>query len=596
MITFGQWILDQETGELSSNGDVTRLAEQQLQALMVLLRAGQHNLVLRETFITALWPDGRVVEYDQSLNTCIRKLRKALSDNAESPEFIETVPGKGYRLLIAPKPYYGKDQVPIMRRRHWAGGILVGCFLLLLIVYINQNEPSERVNPAPVKRLVVLPFDTSESSDNALAKSAFAIREVLLNELSIIPANTLAIVSGDSVFGWQNNTVMHRQSDLLLSAMIQEDPLNIQMFFRINAADGQVLWSDSIHWLKGAGIKQQTTIAAQLFKGIVATAQLPEDISKQLVLDAQMVSFGADSNRFNEAVFLAGQKTPENNKKAIEILLQLVAENPDHGEAMIWLATLYQRDGGANIRQRQQRFSEALKWVDRGLRLLPDAAELYRVRAYVELYGQWQPDVAKNSILKAVSLAPNNAAIRSVNAAVAITLGETEKSLEQARLAQTLDPLAMLINADLCWYLNFARQFDAALKECQRTLDLQPNAAWIRLGLIEAQLKTQNWQGAHTAFQSLSSAPSNPSKNFQQAFSLAYMTLIQQLQKGYAAGNIDPYMIAAMYAQLGKKAESIQWLNKAKTDKSGFFIFAAVDPRFQSIIHEPAFKLLLSTS
>lgn len=69
---------------------------------MLLERAGQ--LVTREELRARLWPPGRLVEYDQALNTAVNRLREALRESADAPRFIETLPKRGYRLIATIQP------------------------------------------------------------------------------------------------------------------------------------------------------------------------------------------------------------------------------------------------------------------------------------------------------------------------------------------------------------------------------------------------------------------------------------------------------------------------------------------------------------
>jgi Tol biopolymer transport system component/DNA-binding winged helix-turn-helix (wHTH) protein len=95
-IRFAEFEVDLQSQELFRDGTLVRLPNQSFQALAALLeRPGQ--LVTREELRTRLWPDKRVVEFEQGLNAIINRLREALGDSAESPKFIETLPRRGYR-------------------------------------------------------------------------------------------------------------------------------------------------------------------------------------------------------------------------------------------------------------------------------------------------------------------------------------------------------------------------------------------------------------------------------------------------------------------------------------------------------------------
>jgi DNA-binding winged helix-turn-helix (wHTH) protein/Tol biopolymer transport system component len=97
-IRFADFILDLSTGELRSNGDKTYLQQKPFQILTLLL---QHpgELVSRDELVKRLWPDGTFVDFDQSLNKAVNRLREALRDSADQPKLIETLPRRGYRFI-----------------------------------------------------------------------------------------------------------------------------------------------------------------------------------------------------------------------------------------------------------------------------------------------------------------------------------------------------------------------------------------------------------------------------------------------------------------------------------------------------------------
>jgi DNA-binding winged helix-turn-helix (wHTH) protein/tetratricopeptide (TPR) repeat protein len=96
---FGSYEANVGEGTLTKAGFRIRLQEKPFKILaLLLLRPGQ--LVTREEIQQQLWPGDTFVEFDAGLNTAMRKLRAALSDSADNPTFIETVPRRGYRFLV----------------------------------------------------------------------------------------------------------------------------------------------------------------------------------------------------------------------------------------------------------------------------------------------------------------------------------------------------------------------------------------------------------------------------------------------------------------------------------------------------------------
>jgi len=98
LIRFGQFDFDPATLELSRRGVRVRIQGQPLRVLAVLL-SRRGALVTREALRLALWPEGTYVDFEHGLNAAVRRLRRALNDQADTPRFIETLARRGYRFV-----------------------------------------------------------------------------------------------------------------------------------------------------------------------------------------------------------------------------------------------------------------------------------------------------------------------------------------------------------------------------------------------------------------------------------------------------------------------------------------------------------------
>jgi len=151
ILQFGVFSLDLDTGELRKAGVRLKLQKQPFQILKVLLeRPGE--LITREELRSEIWSEDTFVDFDNSLNTAINKLRDTLGDTSSSPRFIETVPRRGYRFIV-PVTSNGHQTVPAAmapesKRANWK--ILVPALALVLAVaglawYLRQaRSPVER--------------------------------------------------------------------------------------------------------------------------------------------------------------------------------------------------------------------------------------------------------------------------------------------------------------------------------------------------------------------------------------------------------------------------------------------------------------------
>lgn len=95
---FGPYTLDLRSAELRKFGTKVKMGEQTFQILRMLLES-PGELVSREELRTKLWAEDTFVDFDHGLNSAVQRLRDCLSDSAEKPRWIETVPRRGYRFL-----------------------------------------------------------------------------------------------------------------------------------------------------------------------------------------------------------------------------------------------------------------------------------------------------------------------------------------------------------------------------------------------------------------------------------------------------------------------------------------------------------------
>jgi len=123
---FGPFQLSPDEGSLTRNGMRVRIQDLPLRLLIMLLE--QPDAILtREELRQRLWPENTFLEFDNSLGVAVRKIRESLNDSAESPQYVATVPRRGYR-FVAPVQVDMKEEAvpavspagkPLETRMYW---------------------------------------------------------------------------------------------------------------------------------------------------------------------------------------------------------------------------------------------------------------------------------------------------------------------------------------------------------------------------------------------------------------------------------------------------------------------------------------------
>ncbi len=169
-IRFGPFRFDPESGELWRLGEERpeRLPPQPARLLTHLIQRAP-RLVSREEIRDLLWP-GVEVEFEQGLHGCVRQIRAAMGDSPTAPEYIETIPRRGYRFLgtIERKEQHsqaestgGDKPAPKAQQRVEPAGwplalaMGLGIALVLLLAFLRFTSPG----PEPPTRIAVMPFE-----------------------------------------------------------------------------------------------------------------------------------------------------------------------------------------------------------------------------------------------------------------------------------------------------------------------------------------------------------------------------------------------------------------------------------------------------
>jgi len=149
MIAFGSFQLDPETYRLFDDGRPVKIERIPLAVLLFLIRR-RDSVVSRQEIADAVWGPGRFMEVDESINTAMSKVRRALNENSEEPRFIATVVGRGYRFIgsvegaveEAVPPPQESAQRPAPRRR-WlvAAAVAIGATLAAGLAFRRTSAP-----------------------------------------------------------------------------------------------------------------------------------------------------------------------------------------------------------------------------------------------------------------------------------------------------------------------------------------------------------------------------------------------------------------------------------------------------------------------
>ena len=219
ILEFGEFHLDCERFELRRGGSPLRLERQPMELLIFLVSSGG-RLVTRTEIARLLWPSEVFVDTEHGINTAIRKIRHVLREDPDSPRFLQTVTGKGYRFVgvtpdperisspaepVQPEPPASHTVVPTRTassHRLWislsASAVLV---ILIGVATFGARSVRGHTTRQPITSIAVLPLDnlSGDPSQNYLADG-------MTDELTTMLAkdSSLRVISRTSVMQYKS--------------------------------------------------------------------------------------------------------------------------------------------------------------------------------------------------------------------------------------------------------------------------------------------------------------------------------------------------------------------------------------------------------
>ena len=596
---FGGYELDSVTGELKSASAKVQLQDQPLRVLVALLeRPGE--LVTREQLVGRLWPPETFVDYDRSLNKAVNKLREALGDSAEQPRFIETLPRKGYRLIVPVEevgaPAQPPDSLPLtrppraVRASSWRWILFGVAACLAGVIAANIGGARNwlaRARPAlpQMGTLAVLPLE-SLSQDPEEGYFADGTTDALITNLAKISA--ARITSRTSVMRYKGTKKSVGEIgrelgvDAIVEGTVQQSGNRVRVTAQlIQVATDMHLWAESYEEDATQILELQAKVATDIARK-VNTVVRPLDQPHEV--DPRAYGYYLKGRYY----FL--QYTGRGWQQAIENFRQAIAIDPKFPEAYSGLADAYMAAGGYSVITPQEARTEgkaaALKALELDERLAGAHYVLGSFYAWYDL--DWA--MADAEFQRAIALNPNDALGRHWHGGYLSLLGRHEEALDEHERARQLDPYSLIINANLARALYWARRYDDAIGQAKHTLQLDPRFGVAALWL-EASLRHKGMFKEAVALRKAFD-PANAQaidRTFRtQGFTPLLMKSGEEFEK-------DGVLVTAArcYAQAGQKEKALTLLESCR--ERGCFSLASLktEPDFDVLRDEPRFQKLL---
>ncbi|HXT22645.1 MAG TPA: tetratricopeptide repeat protein, partial [Thermoanaerobaculia bacterium] len=306
----------------------------------------------------------------------------------------------------------------------------------------------------------------------------------------------------------------------------------------------------------------------------------------------------ADVEAYQEYVrgrYFWNRRTEADLRKAMTHFQAAIARDPAFAAAHAGLADcrvllpLYGNTPEADA------FPRAIANAREALRLDPDLAEAHTTLAYARFLYDWNWRDAEDGFRRAQHLDPGYPTAPHWYAYLLSALGRHDEAIANARLAQRLDPLSLVINADLGFVLYFARKNDEAIAQFERTLELDPRFAYARFGLAFALSAAGRHDEA--VAQARQAAELSGGSSVMQAalgYTLAVAGKVDEakavraeLEERARKFRVQPGAFALVDTGLSNRSEALDQLEAAYRDRSRFVVLMGVWPAFDPLREDP---------
>jgi TolB-like protein/Flp pilus assembly protein TadD len=437
-VRFGPFVLDLRSGELTGNGRRERLRDRPFEALSLLLEhAGE--VVTREELRERLWPADVFVDFENNLNAAVNRVRRALGDSVAAPRWVETVPRRGYRLLVPAS-------------------------------FDDSPGPPRRA------RLLVLPLDDLDEG-GAFEYFAAGMTEELTTQLAATAPERIAVLArttaAQCAAAGKRIAAIGRELgvDYVLEGSVRCSAERVRISVQLIRA------RDETHaWARSYDAERRNVLALQ--------EELAHAIAREIesaVSPAPTRGRRVDPDAYD--AYLRGQHharrydQPGAWEAAIASYREAVDRDPQFARA--WAALSETRASLAfwGVLPPAAALPPADVEARRAVELDPQGWEGHNALGYVTWLHRWDMDAAERSLRRAIELAPAEPRARwTLFAFLGSMRGAYDEALAEADRALTLDPLSPVLRAQVGWVHHWCGRPERAAAHCLSLLREHPDS------------------------------------------------------------------------------------------------------------------------
>lgn len=606
---FGAFRLEPAEQRLIYDGKLLPLRKRTFEVLVFLVERSGH-LVTKEEMLEGLWP-GLFVE-EGNLTQYVFLLRRALTNGATGRDYIETIPGRGYRFIapvkaILPEPPSLVSEVAapqleapmpsaVARPRRPLIAAVVAAALLLAAASVWLLRRPVASPAARIRSIAILPL---KSLDTAAADEplGLGLAEAVVSRLSRDPALLVRPLSSSrqaalavpdaaaagarlNVEGVLEGTLQH--ADGRIRATIQ----------LVRVADRRVLWSGSFEEGESEAFLLEDSIADRLVRALGVTSSLSgKDASRPV-----------PSNRAAYEAYLRGRyfwnrRDTEDLQKSVVEFEEAIRQDPSYALAYSGLADAHVLLGPGGP---PESFPKARAAAEKALALDPELGEAHASLGFVRFFADWDFAGSERELRRALQLNPGYVTAHDWYAYWLTAAGHSARAIAEIRRASEIDPTSLVVNRDVGHILLYSRRYEEAIEQLRRALAMDTGFNQTRFYLIEALSRAGRFGEAAAELQGFPQPHDGLPFLMQEAAVEAragrpqkLRALFSEFSPAVERQELNPEGAAWTSGLLGEYDRAFAFLERAYRSRNFYLVFLNADPVFDSLRSDPRFAELV---
>lgn len=532
--------------------------------LLILLIKRHHQLVSRTEMVDHLWGKGIFIDVETGLNTAVRKVRQALRDAPESPKFIETVAGKGYRFI---GKLDAQSDRPVETR-----------LMLAVLPFANLGADPEREYLA----------------DGLTEEAIAAVGQIDPEHMSVIGRTSVMAYKG------RRKTLAEIGEEIgaayLVEGSVRSEMGRLRVTARLVRVQDQVqMWSasydsepDSILTLQR---ELSTAIAEQIRMRLSPTGM--EALVRRRTQNPEAYDLYLRGRHY------WNQLTPAMTRRAVECYRNAVELDPQYALAWSGLCDAYSSSPITSDAQPLQVLTMAREAATKAVSAEPELAEAQTSLGFMNLFVGWDWNTAEAAFRRAIALDANYPLAHRMLGVLLAHMNRYDEAIPAMRRARELDPLYAMHHALSAQAAFMGRDFREAARFAKQAVVVN-SEFWVghlQLGqalgeLGETGLEEFRVAGRLSGGNSKSLAYAGyvlgKSGRVEEA-----QNVLDRLEADGQQRYVPPSAFALVLAGMGEVQQAFEWLARAYEVRDVHLVFLPTDVRWDELRGDARFDALL---